>query len=83
MINVVARLFRQVDDQLPETAWGFDCDFHNDLWSCALPPKAASLLDRNFSLEDMIRASANKKHMAHTCAMNHTTVDGCVFLVLL
>mmetsp|Transcript_23848 Transcript_23848/g.49490 ORF Transcript_23848/g.49490 Transcript_23848/m.49490 type:complete len:609 (+) Transcript_23848:54-1880(+) len=45
-----------VDDQLPEMAWGFDCDFHNDLWSCALPPEAGSLLDRSFSLQDMIRS---------------------------
>jgi len=45
-----------VDDQLPEMAWGFDCDFHNDLWSCALPPEAESLLDRSFSLQDMIRS---------------------------
>jgi len=47
----------QVDDQLPEMGWGFHCDFNNDLWSCALPPEAESLLDRSFSLEDMIRAS--------------------------
>ncbi|CAL1141764.1 unnamed protein product, partial [Cladocopium goreaui] len=45
-----------VDDQLPEMGWGFHCDFNNDLWSCALPPEAESLLDRSFSLEDMIRS---------------------------
>ena len=67
-------LFRQVDDQLPEMAWGFDCDFHNDLWSCALPPEAESLLDRSFSLQDMIRASAKKG----TCTyMHHETYHCC------
>ena len=45
-----------VNDQLPEVPWGFHCDFVNDLWSCALPSEAESLLDRSFSLEDMMRS---------------------------
>ena len=45
-----------VNDQLPEVPWGLHCDFVNDLWSCALPPEAESLLDRSFSLEDMMRS---------------------------
>jgi len=45
-----------VNYQLPEVAWGFHCDFHRGLWSCRLPPEAESLLDRSFSLEDMIRS---------------------------
>mmetsp|Transcript_76187 Transcript_76187/g.120415 ORF Transcript_76187/g.120415 Transcript_76187/m.120415 type:complete len:597 (+) Transcript_76187:28-1818(+) len=63
-----------VDDQLPETAWGFDCDFHNDLWSCALPPKAASLLDRNFSLEDMIRSKDTALCAKHLPPLNRSMV---------
>ena len=70
-------LFRQVDDQLPEMAWGFDCDFHNDLWSCALPPEAESLLDRSFSLQDMIRASAKK----NTCAYMHLETYHCCWVI--
>eukprot|EP00435_Cladocopium_sp_Y103_P041212 s1828_g11.t1 len=72
----LADRFRAVSAQLPEMAWGFHCDFHNDLWSCALPPEAESLLDRSFSLEDMIRSKATGN-----CAEELPPLNGSMVLL--
>eukprot|EP00435_Cladocopium_sp_Y103_P054864 s831_g18.t1 len=63
-----------VNDQLPEVPWGFHCDFHSDLWSCALPPEAESLLDRSFSLEDMIRSKDTALCTKHLPPLNGSMV---------